>query len=340
MAVEFRLLGTVEAVHDGRSLDLGHSRQRSILATLLMEANRPVTVDQLVDYVWGGSPPQRGRDVLYSYMSRLRTVLAPLPDVAIERRSGGYTLMVERDRVDLHRFRRLVSAARSENDDEAALALYDVAIGLWRGDAFADLDTPWLAARRVALETERYAAQLDHTDLALRVGRHTELITELTARTTAHPLDERAAGQLMLALYRAGRQADALRHYQRIREKLADELGSDPSPSLRELHQQILTAATSLAAPAPTPERTTPVPRQLPAAPWPFTGRAAELDALTGVVDDAVERAGTVVISAIAGAGGIGKTWLALHWAHQNLGTFPDGQLFVDLRGFAPAGGC
>src|SRR5215469_16175149 len=106
MTVEFRLLGNVEAVHDGRSLDLGHARQRSILATLLVQANRPVAIDALVEYVWGDEPPQRGRDVLYSYMSRLRTALTPLPDVAIERRSGAYTITLDRDRVDLHHFRR------------------------------------------------------------------------------------------------------------------------------------------------------------------------------------------------------------------------------------------
>ncbi|HEY0806633.1 MAG TPA: BTAD domain-containing putative transcriptional regulator [Pseudonocardiaceae bacterium] len=336
MSVEFRLLGTVEAIQDGHPLDLGHARQRAILAALLVEANHPLTVDQLVDHVWGEHPPQRGRDVLYSYVSRLRSVLAPLPDAAIVRRAGSYILALDSDCVDLHRFQRLVARARSESDGDAALVLFDQALGLWRGDAFADLDTPWLNTRRTSLQTDRYAAELDRTDVALRCGQHTELITELSVRTTAQPLDERAAGQLMLALYRAGRQADALRQYQQIRSRLADELGSGPAPQLRELHQRILTADASLATPGSEPP--TPIPRQLPAAPWLFTGRAKELAALTGVVDTAAERSGTVVVFAIAGAGGMGKTLLALHWAHQHLHAFPDGQLFVDLRGFAPTG--
>ncbi|HEX4724418.1 MAG TPA: BTAD domain-containing putative transcriptional regulator [Pseudonocardiaceae bacterium] len=337
MAVEFRLLGTVEAIHDGQSVDLGHPRQRAVLAALLVQANHPLSADQLVEYTWGENLPQRGRDVLYSYVSRLRTVLALIPDVTIIRRSGAYTLSIDPDHVDLHRFQRLVTKARSASDDDAALTLFEQALGLWRGEAFADLDSAWLSSRRDALDGDRYAAELDYTDVALRLGRHTELVTDLTIRTTAHPLDERVAGQLMLALYRGGRQADALAHYQQVRTNLVEELGSDPSTPLRELHRQILTADPALATPTSAAPPTS-IPRQLPAAPRLFTGRSKELAALTGVVDAASVRAGTVVISAIAGAGGIGKTWLALHWAHQNLHRFPDGQLFVDLRGFAPSG--
>ena len=146
----------------------------------------------------------------------------------------------------------------------------------------------------------------------------------------AHPLDERAACQHLLALYRCGRQADALQHFQRTRHLLADTLGADPSPPLQELHQRILTADPALTLPRTTGASV--IVRQLPAAPRGFTGRADQLAAL----DTALRQQGTVVISAIGGAGGMGKTWLALAWAYRNLDRFPDGQLFVDLRGFSP----
>ncbi|WP_282916590.1 AfsR/SARP family transcriptional regulator, partial [Saccharothrix syringae] len=147
-----------------------------------------------------------------------------------------------------------------------------------------------------------------------------------------HPLDERVAGQYLLALHRAGRTADALAHYRLVERRLARDLGTDPGPALRELHRRLRDTDPDPDPDTAPPVATGPVPRQLPAAPPHFTGRDAELTALTA----AAERGGAVVISAITGAGGIGKTWLALHWAHRNLHRFPDGQLFVDLRGFSP----
>ncbi|HVV19631.1 MAG TPA: BTAD domain-containing putative transcriptional regulator [Pseudonocardiaceae bacterium] len=328
--MQFRLLGNVEAYAGGRPVDLGHARQRCVLATLLVEANRTVSVDQLVDRVWGDSPPKRGRDVVYSYLSRLRSTLAGATDVSIVRRGSGYALLIDEATVDLHRFRQLVGRARTAED---ALPLYEQALGLWHGEAFADLDTPWLAATRTALEAERFAAELDHADVALRGGRHAELVGELAVRAGRHPLDERIAGQYMLALYRNGRQADALRHYQRIRSRLADELGSDPSAGLEAVYRQVLTADAEL--PGPRSFTGSPTPRQLPAAPQSFTGRADELAVLSKALD---AEASTVAVSAIGGIGGIGKTSLVLRWAHDHLHRFPDGQLFVNLRGFDPAG--
>jgi DNA-binding SARP family transcriptional activator len=337
--VEFRVLGTVEAADDGRPVDLGHARQRCVLAILLVEANHPVTVDQLIDRVWGARSPQRGRTVLHGYLSRLRTVLGRTGDAVIERRAGGYVLAVDETLIDLHRYRRLLADARAEDNDDRALVLFDRALGLWRDIAFADLDTEWLTSVRTALDAERRAGQLDRTEVALRRGRHAELVADLTTGAEQHPLDERVAGQLMLALYRSGRQADALRHYQQIRERLAEELGTDPSPPLRQLHQQILTSDPHLAVPESAPRSAgPPVPRQLPAAPTWFTGREHELALVSTALDDAAQEGRTVLISALAGTGGIGKTWLALHWAHQRLDEFPDGQMFVDLQGFSPAG--
>ncbi|QUQ66256.1 SARP family transcriptional regulator [Kutzneria sp. CA-103260] len=327
------MLGSVEAHDSGHLVDLGPARQRGVLAVLLVHANHPVPADQFLDHVWGEHLPQRGRDALYSYLSRLRAILASMSDVSLQRSSTGYRLVVDEAAVDVHRFRQLVTQARSCADDSEALVLFDRALALWRGTALAELDSPWFVAVRTALEAERRTAELDRADAALRCGRHAELLAELSTRAAQHPLDERLAGQVMLALYRSGRQADALHHYQRVREELAEQLGAAPEPALQQLHQSILTADDALAAPVTTSKIT---PRQLPPAPTGFTGRDAELDTLTGALDTA--DGATVLISGLAGAGGIGKTWLGLHWAHTHAERFPDGQLFVDLRGFSPDG--
>ena len=337
--IEFRILGSVEARVDGMSIDIGHPRQRAVLAALLVQANHLVSTDQLLDRVWGEQPPARGRETVYNYLSRLRTALRAADDeVRLDRRSGGYLLAVHDQAVDLHQFRHLVTQARTTDEDEQALALFEQALGLWHGEPVPGLDTPWATSLRAGLNDERLAAELDHADTALRCGRHTELIASLSARATRHPFDERVAGQMMLALYRCGRQADALEHYQALRRRLAEELGTDPGPDTQRLHQQILAADQSLTAGnvAPAP-RAAVVPRQLPTATGHLVGRASEVSTLTEQMQS-VAGGGAVVITAVGGIGGIGKTALALHWAHQNLGRFPDGQLFVDLQGFSPTG--
>ncbi len=155
----------------------------------------------------------------------------------INREPGGYVVKTDPLAVDLYRFRRLVSDARSAVQPADAVALFDRALELWRGEPFASLDTPWINDVRTSLEAERLSVVLDRNDVALGVGRHAELLGELTAALHAHPLDERLAGQLMLAQYRSGRQADALETYRQMRERLVEELGVDPSPPLRAVHQ-------------------------------------------------------------------------------------------------------
>ncbi|MGW0805461.1 BTAD domain-containing putative transcriptional regulator [Nonomuraea sp. NPDC002799] len=334
--VRFHLLGDVEAEIDGRLVELGHARQRCVLAVLLVEANHAVSADQILDRVWGDRPPQRARAAVHGYLSRLRRALTAVDDaVALVRRPCGYALTVDPMAVDLLTFRRLAAEARAAREGDTALALFDRALGLWRGDPLAGLDSPWLNGVRHGLVMERLVAELDRNDLALDRGRHAGLLAELTARAAAHPLDERVAGQLMLALYRCGRQADALDGYERLRRLLADELGASPAPALRELHLRILTSEPGLAAPAgaATAGRSARAvtPHRLPAPPRSFTGRARQLAALS----EAVRTPGGPV--AISGAGGLGKTWLALRWAHENADRYPDGQLYVDLRGFDPA---
>jgi DNA-binding SARP family transcriptional activator/Tfp pilus assembly protein PilF len=335
MTVRFCVLGPVSALAAGRTVDLGHARQRAVLAVLLLAANQPVSADQLLERVWGDNPPKQGREVVYSYLSRLRVAVAGMAGAAAIRRGrGGYTLVVDQGNVDVHRFRQLAARARAATADQA-LKLFDEALGLWQDNAFADLDSDWLDAMRLSLDAERRAVELDRTDAALRCGQHAELLADLTRQSAEHPMDERLAGQLMLALYRTGRQADALTTYQRLREELAEQLGTDPSPTLQQLHQQILTADPGLVVPTRSAGTSAPTPRQLPPAPAGFAGRTHELTVLTTALDITAD-APTVLISALAGAGGIGKTWLAVHWAHTHADRFPDGQLFVDLRGFSP----
>jgi DNA-binding SARP family transcriptional activator len=338
MTIEFRLLGDVEAAADGRLLAVGHLRQRCVLVALLVDANRVVPVDQLVDRVWADRPPQRARESLRSYVSRLRQVLSTA-DVAITRRPGGYVLTVDPMVVDLHRFDDLIGRARTTGDDELAAALVSEALDLWRGEAFAGLDTPWLNTVRENLQRRRMVALLDRFDLALRCGHHVALLPDLFAIAAENPMDERLAGQLMLALYRCGRQADALETYHAMRLRLADELGADPGPALQLMYRQILTADAALATPARTVPAGSqvPVPRQLPAPPRSFTGRRAELAELNKLMDEQPDRGATMLIWAIGGTGGVGKTWLGLRWAHDNLERFPDGQLYIDMRGFDPA---
>jgi len=333
MKVEFRLLGEFQVLVDGRPVEIGHPRQRGVLVALLVDANRLVSVDQLVDRVWGARRPSGPRPALYSYVSRLRTVFADIDGVAIEKRSGGYLLTVDPMVVDLHRFRHLVDQARANKDDELALDLFDQALGLWRGQPLNDQDTPWLVEVRESAISQRVAAELDRNDLKLGRGHHATLVSDLAVRAAEFPLDERLAGQLMLALYRCGRQADALNHYEAVRTLLAEELGTDPSPPLQQLHRQILTADAGLdLGTAPSRSSGATPPRQLPRDLDDFTGRGTELDRLLKSVPilDGVSTA--VVISAIDGMAGIGKTTLAIHAAHQLAARYPDAHFYLDLH--------
>jgi DNA-binding SARP family transcriptional activator len=365
--MEFRVLGPVEVWLDGRIADAGHARQRAVLAALLLDAGRAVPADVLIDRVWGEDPPRSVRNVLYGYVARLKSLIASAQDAdghdtagpeasaTLSRCRGGYLLQAGPDRMDLGRFRRLVAEAAAAGDDERASVLLAEAVALWRGPALAGLDSPWLNAMRATLELERAGAVLDLNEIRLRRGEHGALAGELSGAAAATPGDERLIGQLMLALYRCGRQAEALRWFEQTRHYLAEELGADPSPPLAALHQQILRADRALVAPRPATRAATPVPHELPADVPAFTGRAAELAELdrllgspaataspsagharAGGIRDGPGRAPAAVISAVSGTAGVGKTALAIHWAHRAVGRFPDGQLHVNLRGYDP----
>jgi DNA-binding SARP family transcriptional activator/tetratricopeptide (TPR) repeat protein len=351
LGIEFRLLGPVQVRVGERLVDVGAPRQRCVFAVLLLHANRPVSTDQLVERVWGDGPlPDHPRSAAQIYVSLLRRALASVEGLTIARHSGGYLIDVDEQYVDVHEFHALINQAHATGQSTDAIALLDRALELWRGEALSGLDTPWINSARATLDKERQAAERDLTDLQLRQGRHGALLARLFTWAEQHPLDERLIGQLMLALYRSGRQADALHRYRQLRELLADELGTDPSHALRRLHQQILTNDPALAAPAspqgddpcgttePAPgTRVTVVPRQLPADIAHFAGRADALKTLNALAGRTSGTAGAMVISVIDGTAGIGKTALAVHWAHQHADRFPDGQMYVNLRGFDPA---
>ncbi|EWM17167.1 BTAD domain-containing putative transcriptional regulator [Kutzneria sp. 744] len=295
--LEFRLLGAVEACRDGSPVFLGPARLRSVLAVLLLAGGNPVSLDEFVERVWGDASPRQARSSLHSYFTRLRYAFD------LVRRGHGYALEIDPETVDVHRFRRLIRA----EDLDGALAL-------WRGEPLAGLESPWLDRIRADLLAEREAALLDHADRKLELGQHGELLPDLMARAERNMLDERLAGQLMLALHRSGRQADALLHFEKVKGMLAEELGVDPGPALRSVHQSLL-------------QNDIFVPRQLAAAPRTFAGRRDELKVLSEMPP----------LSVIVGPGGIGKTTLALQWAHEHVDRFPDGQLFADLAAVEPA---
>ena len=326
MAVEFRLLGDVEARSDGQRLDIGPTRQRCVLMALLVDVNRPVPADQLIDRVWSGDLPYRARNALAGYLSRLRQVVTTDGDVEIAREPGGYVLKADAASIDLHRFRQLTSMARATTDPAEADRLFCGALELWRGDPFASLDTPWLNDVRTALEAERLAVVLDRNDAGLRAGRHGELLPQISAMAQDHPLDERLAGQLMLAQFRSGRQADALDTFRVMRDRLVEELGADPSPALRQVHQRILDGDPGYTIAEPPP--------RAPVATRPHAGVPRRATSFVGREDD-VSRVGSALrdgpLVTLTGVGGVGKTRLALEAAGRGEEHFADGAWLCEL---------
>lgn len=222
--MRFAVFGGVRAFDGDDEVDVGHARQRQVLAALVVEAGRTVPGDGLVDRVWGDRPPRLARNTLNSYFSRLRALGVP---VVAER--GGYRVDIARAAVDANEFRDLVAAAAVAEDDEAAAALLGRALDMSQEEALAGIDTLWADVLREDLGRLRFTARLDLNDIELRRRRHTQILPQLDELIAEHPLDERLSGQTMLALYRAGRQARAIAEYERIRTRLGTELGVDPS---------------------------------------------------------------------------------------------------------------
>ncbi|MET8982965.1 BTAD domain-containing putative transcriptional regulator [Streptomyces sp. NPDC004539] len=340
---------------EGVAVDLGPAKQRTVLAALLVDAGRWVTVETLIDRVWGEGPPLHVRPSLYAYITRIRQSLAraAVPGGTgagdgsgrrqLRHGPGGYLIDVPHDRVDVHRFRRLIREARATGRADAERAtLLREALGLWRGEPLAGLAGEWAERTRSGWRQQRIEAVLALAEAEFRVGGHVRVIGELTGLVQEQPLVEPLTVALMRALQAAGRGPEALTCYDVLRRRLAEELGTLPGPEAQRAHQAILRGESGpppAIGPAP-PEREhgRTVPAQLPLSTRGFTGRQAELARLDGALADAAERPAAVVVSVVSGTAGVGKTTLAVHWAHRVAEHFPGGQLYVNLRGFDPSG--
>jgi DNA-binding SARP family transcriptional activator len=328
--LQFGILGPLEVTAGASQIPLDAHLQRVLLAVLLCSPNRGVPTSVLQDALWAGQPPRTPGKVLQVYVHRLRRALGE-PD-RIQHGPAGYLLVVGQAELDAARFGELVTRAGEERmagRPAQARELLREALALWRGTPFGDLgDVPALRSEVNRLSEQLLAAREESVDIEIELGRHAEAISEVADLVAAHPLRERLRAQLMLALYRAGRRAEALEVYDTGRRVMAEELGLDPGRELRDLHASILRAEPELDATPGAPNFV--VVRQLPGDVAGFTGRADALKRLDELLPDSTS------ISVVTGTAGVGKTALAVHWAHHVADLFPDGQLYVNLRGFAP----
>jgi len=416
------VLGPLLIRSDGAEVVVPAPKQRMILAALALRAGQVVSYDELAEIIWDGAPPSGARVAIRNYVKRLRQIMGPVAGRRIVTRDPGYALEAAPAEVDALRFTTLCAAGgeaiRGGDPDRTSQAwdLLTEALGLWRGNPLVDVPSNMLITAEVPrLDALRMQAQEWRMDAGLAQGRHSELVGELTQLARDHPWRERFHAQLMLALYRCGRQAEALEAYQRTRRLLVDELGVEPGRELRDLQAGILAADPRLTTPgswtpgylgpevpaagspgagragpgqrparhpgpaavrpvaargtarvpsAPVPSgggrggsgpggtgpgsrsaaggpedgQAAVVPRQLPAGVAHFAGRAAELAELRAWLTEATSAEESVKVLVIGGTAGAGKTALAVHWAHQSASEFPDGQLYVNLRGFDPSG--
>jgi DNA-binding SARP family transcriptional activator/tetratricopeptide (TPR) repeat protein len=329
--MQYGILGPVEVWDGERRLAVGGPQQRALLAALLLDANRVVSTDRLVAVLWGDDPPSTARSLLQGCVAALRRTLNR-SDRPLVTRSPGYSLEVAPGELDLARFDQLVTTAADADHGRAAELLRE-ALSLWRGPALDGVTVDGLRSDVIALEERRLAAHENRIDIDLRLGHHASLVGELSALVRTHPLRERLRAQLMLALHRAGRPAEALAAYRDLRAALVEKLGVEPGATVQQLHRTIL--ADGDPKPAGTPVAAAePLPAQLPAATAMFTGRAGTLKRLDELLTHDSDR---LAIGVVTGTAGVGKTALAVHWGHRTRARFPDGQLFVDLRGYASA---
>jgi DNA-binding SARP family transcriptional activator/tetratricopeptide (TPR) repeat protein len=340
--MQVRLLGPVDVVVDGQPRLVKGLRRKAVLAALALHHGDVVSVSELVDVVWGDAAPSTAVSTLQNHVSYLRTVLNS--KAAIRAQPPGYVLDLGAGGTDVQLAERLLREGRQSADPgHGAQYLHD-ALALWRGRPLADLaGLPWLETEAERLDLLRVHVSRAFIEARLRAGQHALLVPELEQIVTEHPLDEQIHAHLMLALYRTGRQADALAAYHALRRTLDEELGIVPGHAVRALEAAILRQDPLLEAPgdaASRPALAGEIPAQLPSAVPAFAGRRAELASLDALLpaEGKTGQAGppSAVITAVSGTAGVGKTALAVHWAHQMTSQFPDGQLYVNLQGFGP----
>ena len=349
-----QVLGPLEVWRLGKPVSLDGVKQRVLLGVLALAANTVVHRETLIDVLWGEEPPATAVSLLQGYVGRLRQILDPGrsardPAGMLVTVGAGYRLQVSRRQLDLVAFAELAgkaSAACSRGAAEDVCGAYEQALGIWRGQVLAGIDA--LKNHPAVIEVNRRRADVicDYADAAGDAGWHGRALAHLWDLAGREPLDEKVHARLMIALAATGQQAAALKVYEDLRHRLDDQLGVGPGAELAAAHLRVLRQQVPAAAPVHAPPSgrtagpgTVPVvPRQLPAAVAHFVGRAAEMEILNGLLDQAAAGNRAVVISAIGGTAGVGKTALALHWAHQVAAGFPDGQLYVNLRGFDPCG--
>ncbi|MFJ5804417.1 AfsR/SARP family transcriptional regulator [Streptomyces decoyicus] len=345
--VRFTVLGPVRAWRGDQALPLGSPQQRALLAALLLHSGRTVTAPELLDALWGDEPPHAALAGMRTYASRLRKALGPDADYLVSE-SGGYAMRIPDDALDLtlaEGWSAAAEKARNSGDFSGARDLISDALALWAGEPLAGLAGPFAEVQRTRLTEWRLQLLETRLDLDLELGHHAKAVSELTSLTAMHPLRERLRELLMLALYRSGRQGEALAVYADVRRLLADELGVDPSAELSGLQQRILHGEAGLTRLDGSPEPSTPSPASVRSTRPPGTVRPAQLPAsiadYTGselLVEELTQRlsateGNVMAVSAVAGIGGVGKTTLAVRIAHAARGQFPDGQLYFDLRG-------
>lgn len=328
-ALSIRVLGQLAVHRAGEPVELGAEKQRRLLALLAIQPNRPVRREEIVDVLWGDDPPASCLGLVHTYAARLRKVLEPPrvrqdPARVITTVEGGYLLSVDEEQLDLLRFEAAVRRAERAEDPATAERHWLDALDAWHGPVLAGLAGFAHHPMCHALTARRAAAVLAYAEVAGTLGHHDEAVPHLRALIAAEPLHEIAHARLMLALAGSGRQAAALELFDDIRRRLSDELGIDPGTELRQAHERVLRPDTPDARHRPA---------QLPADVSGFIGRVPELAALDHLLPDE----GTDVrIAVVTGTAGVGKTAVAVHWAHRWRDRFPDGQLYLDLRGYGP----
>jgi DNA-binding SARP family transcriptional activator len=341
-AIRFTLLGAVRAWQGDTELQLGPPQQRAVLALLLAAAGQPVSLSELVDLLWAADPPSSAANIVHRYIGALRRVLEPgLPPRAAGRwlvpHAGGYRLTAGQDTLDLLRLRRLAGQAAAEQPASRAVARYLEALALCQGRCAGDLAAVQGHPAFTAVDRECLTLAAEAAAAALAAGLAPQVLPALRRAAGQDPLAEPLQARLMLLLAAAGHQAEALAVYETTRAALAEGLGIDPGADLRDAHRRVLSQQVEEGQPVDKAEVPRVVrPAQLPADLAAFAGRRAEVARVSALLEEPA--ASAMVIGAIDGMPGAGKTTLAVHWAHLVADRFPDGQPYVNLRGFGPGG--